>query len=79
MQRNAMDVWKSDNDFKSLLGADAEVAETLTETDLDDCFDAGYFLRHVDNIYENVLGPEGKFKKKVVAKKRPGPRTKSRR
>jgi len=78
VQRNAMDVWKGDNDFRSLLGADAEVSAALTEAELDDCFDAAYFLRHVGNIYENVLGSEGKAKKKA-AKKQKAPGAKARR
>ncbi len=78
VQRNAMDVWKGDNDFRSLLGADAEVTAALTAAELDDCFDAAYFLRHVANIYENVLGAEGKAEKKAV-KKQKAPGAKARR
>lgn len=73
VQRNAMEVWKGSNTFKSLLEADPEVKKYLTKKDLEVCFDVNYFLRHLDEIYKNVLGTgtrsaSGKAKKKPAKK-----------
>ncbi|MFA6448716.1 MAG: adenylosuccinate lyase [bacterium] len=64
VQRNAMNVWKGDNDFKSLLSADPEVKAAIKKKELDECFEVDYFLRHVDAIYKNVLGPVKKAARK---------------
>jgi adenylosuccinate lyase len=56
VQRNAMPVWRGEGDFLSLLKADKEVAAVLTGRELEDLFDLGYHLRHVDTIFERVFG-----------------------
>jgi adenylosuccinate lyase len=56
VQRNAMKAWRSDGDFLSLLKADKEVREHLSEAELKDHFDLGYHLKHVDTIFERVFG-----------------------
>lgn len=56
VQRNAMNVWKGGDDFRALLLKDPELTALMSEAELDECFDVGYFLRHVDQIYEQVLG-----------------------
>lgn len=56
VQRNAMKVWDQKGSFKDLLLADDEVTARLKSEDLDRLFDLNYQLRHVDQIYERVLG-----------------------
>ncbi|MEO1677104.1 MAG: adenylosuccinate lyase [Pseudomonadota bacterium] len=55
VQRNAMRVWEDGADFRAELGADKEVAGALTPADLDQLFDLGYHLKHVDTIFARVF------------------------
>ncbi len=56
VQRNAMKVWDSDGALSllDLLKADPEV--TLSDAELEDKFDLGYHLKHVDTIFTRVFG-----------------------
>ena len=58
VQRNAMRVWESDGalSLKDLVLADPEVAAVLSPAEIEDKFDLGYHLRHVDTIFERVFG-----------------------
>jgi adenylosuccinate lyase len=56
VQRNAMPVWRGDGDFITLLKADKDVARLLSPGELDELFDLGYHLKHVDTIFERVFG-----------------------
>jgi adenylosuccinate lyase len=56
VQRNAMKVWDSDGALSllELLKADPEVM--LSDAELEDKFDLGYHLKHVDTIFARVFG-----------------------
>lgn len=58
VQRNAMKVWQSDGELSllDLLKADPEVAQRLSSDQLEDLFDLGYHLKHVDTIFDRVFG-----------------------
>src|SRR3712207_5406349 len=58
VQRNAMQVWESDGQLSllELLKADAEVAALLPAERLEESFDLGYHLKHVDTIFDRVFG-----------------------
>jgi adenylosuccinate lyase len=58
VQRNAMRVWESDGELSllELLKADAEVAALLPPEQLEESFDLGYHLKHVDTIFGRVFG-----------------------
>ena len=58
VQRNAMKVWESDGQLSliDLLKGDAEVAQRLSNEQLDALFDLGYHLKHVDTIFSRVFG-----------------------
>jgi adenylosuccinate lyase len=56
VQRNAMQAWAGHGDFLSLLKADPEVTRLIPESELEDCFDLGYHLKHVDTIFARVFG-----------------------
>ena len=56
VQRNAMQVWNGERDFRSLLEADAEVRKRLSEAELAELFDLKYHLKHVDTIFNRVFG-----------------------
>ncbi len=58
VQRNAMRVWESDGQLslQELLKADPEVTVALSAAEIDDKFDLGYHLKHVDVIFARVFG-----------------------
>ncbi|TMA14426.1 MAG: adenylosuccinate lyase, partial [Deltaproteobacteria bacterium] len=56
VQRNAMKVWDENRDFRSLLAEDPEVKKLLKPKELAECFDLDRGLRHVDAVFERVLG-----------------------
>jgi len=56
VQRNAMPVWRGEGDFQQLLKNDTEVRTYLSDTEIDEQFDLGYHLKHVDTIFKRVFG-----------------------
>src|SRR3954469_18293452 len=56
VQRNAMRVWRGEGDFLTLLKNDAEVSAKLSGAELEELFDLGYHLKHVDTIFSRVFG-----------------------
>jgi adenylosuccinate lyase len=55
VQRNAMRTWAGEGMFKELLSRDEELTATLTDSQLDACFDPDTLLEHVDAIFERVF------------------------
>jgi adenylosuccinate lyase len=56
VQRNAMKVWEAGADFLAELKADPDVRAVLSEAELEEKFDLGYHLKHVDTIFARVFG-----------------------
>jgi adenylosuccinate lyase len=56
VQRNAMKVWEDGRDFKTELLADPDVVKVLGKEAIEEKFDLGYHLKHVDTIFERVFG-----------------------
>jgi adenylosuccinate lyase len=56
VQRNAMPVWRGEGDFLTLLKQDKEVGKALSNAELEELFDLGYHLKHVDTIFQHVFG-----------------------
>jgi adenylosuccinate lyase len=56
VQRNAMPVWRGEGDFQALLKKDAEVKKYLSDAEIEEQFDLGYHLKHVDTIFKRVFG-----------------------
>ena len=54
VQRNAMKSWKERASFLGMLQSDADVGQHLSKSELEGIFDYGYFLGHVDEIFERV-------------------------
>jgi adenylosuccinate lyase len=54
VQRNAMQSWKTGEDFRSLLAADAEVATHLSRAELDACFDLQHHLRNMGEVFARL-------------------------
>ena len=67
VQRNAMKVWKDIQQGKSALNsngeslyleallADDELREKMSEDEIRDCFDYGYYTKNVDSIFKRVF------------------------
>jgi len=56
VQRNAMPVWRGEGDFLTLLKADKDVTRYLSNAEIEENFDLGYHLKHVDTIFKRVFG-----------------------
>lgn len=56
VQRNALDAFENDGDFKSNLLEDSDVTSRLTVQEIEELFDKNAFLANINTIYERVLG-----------------------
>lgn len=54
VQRHAMKAWESHEPFKPLLLADPEICRHLSPAEVENCFDLGHHLRHLDDIFARV-------------------------
>jgi len=54
VQRNAMESWRSGEDFRSLVGRDHEIGSRLSSDDLERIFDVSAFLQHIDKAFERA-------------------------
>jgi len=55
VQRNAMQTWEKQLDFKELLLKDREIMSSLSVNDIEECFDVTADLKNIDQIYERVF------------------------
>ncbi len=55
VQRNAMAVWQQGGHLKDRLAADPELTSHLSADQLEQLFDIGYHLKHIDTIYRQVF------------------------
>ena len=58
VQRNALKVWDTGQDFKTLLLADPDVRNHLSQADIEELFSMDRHLQHVDDIFDRVFGGE---------------------
>jgi adenylosuccinate lyase len=56
VQRNAMQVWKTREDFKSLVERDPDIRQRLSPKEIAAVFNAKRYLKHVDQIFRQVFG-----------------------
>ena len=54
VQRNAMKAWQDRTSFFDLLSGDPDISKHLSKSELEGIFDYGYFLRHVDTVFERL-------------------------
>lgn len=55
VQRNAMQAWEEDGDFRALAEADPDISSVLDSADFDHAFSLENQLRHVDAIFARVF------------------------
>jgi len=57
VQKNAHAAWnKKDGDFKKNLLNDKDVLKHLAEKEIEDCFNPKNHLKHIDTVFNKVLG-----------------------
>jgi len=56
VQRHAMEAWRREPDLRTRLLADPEATRVLSAADIEACFDPSHFLRHLNQIFDRVLG-----------------------
>jgi len=54
VQRNAAVGWDQGEDFRQLIKSDKETATYLSERELDELFDYGYYTRYVDDTFQRL-------------------------
>ena len=54
MQTNSARTWDEDRDFRELVRRDSGVRAHLDDSELDEIFDYGYYVRFVDDVFERV-------------------------
>ena len=55
VQRNALRVWDSNMEFKTLLLEDNQIRKYLTETEIKEIFSVDYHLKYVEDIFDRVF------------------------
>ena len=58
VQRNAMRVWETGEEFRTLVDADPEIRHHLDAGEIDRIFDLAHQLRHIRTIFRRVFGTE---------------------
>ena len=56
VQRNAMQVWETGEDFRSLAERDEDIRRHLTPDEIARVFNVERYLKHVDEIFRRVFG-----------------------
>ncbi len=67
VQRNAMKAWQRNQNFLTMLKADAEVTAALPNDELEPLFNEQYYLRYIDDIFKRVGLTETQWKGKTSA------------
>lgn len=54
VQPEAMKAWETETDFKELVKQNEVISQTLSEAEIEDCFDYTYHLKSVDLIFDRI-------------------------
>ena len=54
VQKNAMQVWEKNKDFKTLLKSDKDILNLLTENEIDSLFDLNKILVNINKVFERL-------------------------
>jgi adenylosuccinate lyase len=57
VQKNAMEAWKTGQDFKKLILGDEGIKTYLTLSEIEKCFNLKDHLRNLDRIFKRVFVP----------------------
>ena len=53
-QKNALRVWEEKGDFKKVILKDKNIRKYLSEKEIKECFDLGYYLKNIDKIFSKL-------------------------
>ncbi|UCH51480.1 MAG: adenylosuccinate lyase, partial [Chloroflexota bacterium] len=67
VQNNAMKAWQKKKDFLRLVEADERVTARLNKKELNSLFNYGYYLKHVNEVFERLGLSKAKKTKRVKA------------
>jgi adenylosuccinate lyase len=56
VQRNAMQVWETREDYRTLVERDADIRQFLKPSEIAEVFNVERYLTHVDEIFDRVFG-----------------------
>jgi adenylosuccinate lyase len=56
VQRNAMQVWETGEDFRTLVERDPDIRQYLKPSEIAEVFNVERYLTHVDEIFDRVFG-----------------------
>ena len=54
VQRNAMQVWEHQKDFKTLLKADSDIINLMSVDEIDDLFDLQKVMKNINKVFERL-------------------------
>ena len=54
VQKNAMQVWEKNKDFKTLLKTDKDILNLLSENEIDSLFDLNKILVNINKVFERL-------------------------
>ena len=74
VQRNALQAWDEELDFRELVRNDPEIAARLDPAALDDAFDLESALAHVDVLFERLASLANRREEVLNARARPASR-----
>jgi len=60
VQRNAMQVWETREDYRTLVQRDDDIRQYLKPSEIAEVFNVERYLIHVDEIFERVFGEQPK-------------------
>jgi adenylosuccinate lyase len=58
VQKNSLEAWNANLDFKDLILQDPEISNTLSEEEIADCFTLDPYLEKIDYIFDKVFADE---------------------
>ena len=56
VQKQAMQVWKNNQDFKTLILKDKDISKYLGQKKIKEIFDVNYHLKYINAIFDRVFG-----------------------
>jgi len=54
VQRNALNAWQNEANFRQLIEADSEVTNVLTPSEIEECFNLSYHMKNVDYLLKRA-------------------------
>ena len=55
VQKQAMAAWDGEGSFKELLKKDSLIVQYLKPVEIDNCFEVGYYMKHLEAIYKRTF------------------------